>query len=84
PLAISRYDADLKVGTAKAQMGTLAGREELVKKLEAKAAEIATLKREVAEGKSKEPGAVERSLSERVKEFEGLLWDVKFFVLIHG
>lgn len=84
PLAAARYDAALKTETAKAQMGTLPGREELVKKLETKAAEIAALKQEVAEGKSKEPGSVERALGERIKEFEALLWDVKFFILIHG
>jgi hypothetical protein len=84
PLALTQYDAAAKLTAAKAQLGGLAGGEELLAKLTAQAGKLQGLQKQVREGLSPTPADDEKKLQERVTAFEQLLWDVRFFVLLNG
>ena len=84
PLALTQFDVSAKMAAAKGQLGRLTGAETLTAKLEAQAAEVQALQKQVREGLSPTPAATEKALQEKLAGFEQLLWDVKFFVLING
>jgi hypothetical protein len=84
PLALTQFDVPARLTAAKAQLGKLAGAEALTAKLEAQAAEVQALQKQVREGLSPTPAATEKALQEKLAGFEQSLWHVKFFVLISG
>lgn len=84
PLAISEFDVEAKAATARAQMAGVAGRGPLEQRLAQQTAEIRQMRAELMAQRAADPAQAEKLLMGKLEAFEQLLWDVKFFVLIHG
>jgi len=84
PLALTESDVAAWAATARAQIADLPGRQALDQKLAEQTAELLRLRQELQDNQSPDPAAAEKALAEKMTAFEQLMWDVKFFVLIHG
>lgn len=84
PLALTGCDVTGRAAAAVAQLGKLPGAETLLGRLRTQSGELTALQQRVREGLSPTPAADESALLRKLTEFEQLLWEVKFFVLISG
>ncbi|MCE5240427.1 hypothetical protein LLH23_18360 [bacterium] len=84
PLAVSSFDIETKAAGARSLLGTIPGRQALEQKLADQSAELARLRQELLSNQSPDPAAAEKAIQEQMAAFEQLLWDVRFFALIHG
>jgi hypothetical protein len=84
PLAITDADPQAQATAARTQLAPIAGSQALAQKLTDHTQELLRLRQELLDNKSPDPAAAEKALAEKLAAFEQLLWDVKFFVLIHG
>lgn len=84
PLAISGSDVERKTAAARAQLAGIPGARLLEQRLAQQTADIVRMRTELMEQQAADPATAEKALMEKLGAFEQLLWDVKFFVLIHG
>lgn len=84
PLAISGSDVEAKAAAARAQLAGIPGAGLLEQRLVQQTADIVRMRGELMEQQAADPATAEKELMEKLGAFEQLLWDVKFFVLIHG
>ena len=84
PLALTEYDVTASLTAARTPLAPLVGSAELLARLEAQAAELLALQRQVREGLSPTPATAEKTLAQKLAAFEEALWAARFFVLLNG
>jgi hypothetical protein len=84
PLALVSYDAATKRDAALKDLAPVAGNEPLAAKVKAAADGVLAARQALQQAAGPSPAATEQGLREAIEAFEQLLWDVRFFVLIHG
>lgn len=84
PLNLVKYQAGAARDQALKDLAPVKGGDVLAAKVRAAADQIIAEQQVVVAGSEASPAVAEKALADQIDRFNALLWDVRFFVLIHG